>query len=269
MPKETAGGETRVALVPEIVRKLTAKDFEVVVQSGAGEGSMLADAVYEDAGATIGEDVWTADVVVKVAAPSDEEIAKLGKNTVLIGFLGPLSNPEDHAGAGRCRRHRLRDGGDPAHLARPVDGRAVFAVKRRRLQVGARRDEPPRPLPADDDDRRRHRPAGEGARARRGRRGPAGDRDRAAPGRPGHRLRRARRHRRAGALARRAVPRARGRQGRRGRGRVRARADRRGEAGPAAGARRQDRDLRRRHHDGAGARAGRPRGLSPPRAWRR
>ena len=94
MPKETAGGETRVALVPEIVRKLTAKDFEVVVQSGAGEGSMLADAVYEDAGATIGEDVWTADVVVKVAAPSDEEIAKLGKNTVLIGFLGPLSNPE-------------------------------------------------------------------------------------------------------------------------------------------------------------------------------
>jgi H+-translocating NAD(P) transhydrogenase subunit alpha len=93
VPKETAAGETRVALVPEIVRKLTAKEFEVAVESGAGEGSMLADALYEDAGATISDDVWTADVVVKVAAPSDEEIAKLGKDSVLIGFLGPLSNP--------------------------------------------------------------------------------------------------------------------------------------------------------------------------------
>ncbi|MFP5364855.1 MAG: Re/Si-specific NAD(P)(+) transhydrogenase subunit alpha [Thermoleophilia bacterium] len=94
VPKETAAGEARVALVPEIVRKLTAKDLEVVVESGAGEGSMLADALFEDAGATIADDVWSADVVVKVAAPSDDEIAKLGKDTVLIGFLGPLSSPK-------------------------------------------------------------------------------------------------------------------------------------------------------------------------------
>ena len=59
VPKETAAGETRVALVPEIVRKLTAKDFEVAVQSGAGAGAMLTDAIYEDAGATISDDVWT------------------------------------------------------------------------------------------------------------------------------------------------------------------------------------------------------------------
>jgi H+-translocating NAD(P) transhydrogenase subunit alpha len=94
VPKETGQGESRVALVPEVVRKLTAKDFEVVVQPGAGEGSMLADAVYEDAGASISDDVWKADVVVKVAPPNDGEIAKLGKDTVLIGFLGPLSNPQ-------------------------------------------------------------------------------------------------------------------------------------------------------------------------------
>jgi NAD(P) transhydrogenase subunit alpha len=93
VPKETAAGETRVALVPEIVRKLAAKEFDIVVQPGAGEGSMLADAVYEEAGATISDDVWSVDVVVKVAAPSDEEIAKLGDDTVLIGFLGPLSSP--------------------------------------------------------------------------------------------------------------------------------------------------------------------------------
>jgi NAD(P) transhydrogenase subunit alpha len=94
VPKETVEGEHRVALVPEVVRKLTAKDFEVVVEPGAGEDAMLSDEAYEEAGATISDDVWGADVVAKVAAPTDEEIAKLGKqDTVLVGFLGPLSNP--------------------------------------------------------------------------------------------------------------------------------------------------------------------------------
>jgi NAD(P) transhydrogenase subunit alpha len=94
VPKETVEGEHRVALVPEVVRKLTAKDFEVLVEPGAGEDAMLSDEAYEEAGATISDDVWGADVVVKVAAPTDEEIAKLGKqDTVLVGFLGPLSNP--------------------------------------------------------------------------------------------------------------------------------------------------------------------------------
>jgi H+-translocating NAD(P) transhydrogenase subunit alpha len=94
VPKETVEGEHRVALVPEVVRKLTAKDFEVVVESGAGEDAMLSDEAYEEAGATISDDVWGADVLVKVAAPTDDEIAKLGKqDTVLVGFLGPLSNP--------------------------------------------------------------------------------------------------------------------------------------------------------------------------------
>src|SRR3954454_4392103 len=94
VPKETVDGERRVALVPEVVRKLTAKDFEVVVESGAGAEAMLSDEAFEDAGASVGEGVWDADVVVKVAAPTTDEIAKLGDDTVLIGFLGPLSNPE-------------------------------------------------------------------------------------------------------------------------------------------------------------------------------
>jgi NAD(P) transhydrogenase subunit alpha len=94
VPKETVEGERRVALVPEVVRKLTAKEFEVEVESGAGAEAKLSDEAYEEAGATIGDGVWDADVVVKVAAPTDEEIAKLGDDTVLIGFLGPLSNPE-------------------------------------------------------------------------------------------------------------------------------------------------------------------------------
>ena len=93
VPKETVEGERRVALVPEVVRKLTGKDFDVIVESGAGEEAMLSDAAYEEAGATVGEGVWDADVVVKVAAPTPDEIAKLGDDTVLIGFLGPLSDP--------------------------------------------------------------------------------------------------------------------------------------------------------------------------------
>ena len=94
VPKETAEGERRVALVPEVVKKLVSQGLTVTVQPGAGEHALIPDAVYADAGATIGDDVWTADVVVKVAPPSTEEIGRLGDGSVLIGFLAPLSSPE-------------------------------------------------------------------------------------------------------------------------------------------------------------------------------
>jgi NAD(P) transhydrogenase subunit alpha len=94
VPKETVEGERRVALVPEVVRKLTGKGFEVLVESGAGDEAMLTDAAFEEAGATISDAVWDADLVAKVAAPTAEEIAKLGSDTVFVGFLGPLSNPQ-------------------------------------------------------------------------------------------------------------------------------------------------------------------------------
>ncbi len=92
VPQETVAGERRVALVPEVIKKMAAKGFEFVVAPGAGDDAMLSDALYEAAGATLSDDVWTADVVAKVAAPSDEEIAKLGESTVVVGFLGPLTN---------------------------------------------------------------------------------------------------------------------------------------------------------------------------------
>ena len=93
VPKETAAGERRVALVPEVVRKLKGKAHEVVVESGAAAGALLADEQFTEAGATIG-DPWDADVVVKVAPPSADEVAKLGSGATLIGFLEPLTNPE-------------------------------------------------------------------------------------------------------------------------------------------------------------------------------
>jgi H+-translocating NAD(P) transhydrogenase subunit alpha len=92
VPAETAEGERRVALVPQIVRKLTAAGHEVVVEPGAGVGAGIPDADYEEAGATVGEGAWEADAVTKVVAPDESEIGKLGADSVLIGFLAPLSD---------------------------------------------------------------------------------------------------------------------------------------------------------------------------------
>jgi NAD(P) transhydrogenase subunit alpha len=93
VPKETAEGERRVALVPEVAKKLSSQDVEVVLESGAGKSAHLPDSQYEEAGAGLG-DGFSGDVVAKVAPPSSDEIGKLGEGTVLIGFLQPLTNGE-------------------------------------------------------------------------------------------------------------------------------------------------------------------------------
>jgi NAD(P) transhydrogenase subunit alpha len=93
VPKETAEGERRVALVPDVVKGLTAKELEVAVESGAGEAANYSDALYEEAGATVG-DAWAADVVVKVSPPSGEELGKLKQDQVLISHLTPLTDGE-------------------------------------------------------------------------------------------------------------------------------------------------------------------------------
>src|SRR3954470_9210828 len=93
VPKETADGERRVALVPDVVRKLTGAGHEVTVEAGAGEPALLPDSLYAEAGASIG-DPYGADVIVRVAVPSEEEVAKLRDGQILIGFLAPLTRPE-------------------------------------------------------------------------------------------------------------------------------------------------------------------------------
>jgi NAD(P) transhydrogenase subunit alpha len=93
VPKETAEREKRVALVPEVVRKLAQKEHQVVVEEGAGRAALIPDELYTEAGATLG-DPWSVDVVAKVAPPSTEEIARLGSDGVLIGFLAPLTAPD-------------------------------------------------------------------------------------------------------------------------------------------------------------------------------
>jgi NAD(P) transhydrogenase subunit alpha len=94
VPRETAAGERRVALVPEVVGKLVPAGFEVLVQRGAGEAASFPDAAYEEAGARLVDDWADAEAVVKVQKPSEEEASRLREGQVLIGFLQPLTDPE-------------------------------------------------------------------------------------------------------------------------------------------------------------------------------
>lgn len=96
VPKETAPGERRVALTPDVAARLAKDGLEVVVESGAGEAAFHADAEYEAQGARIAgrEDAFAADVVAKVQPPSDDEIGLLRSGGVLIGLLRPLDAPE-------------------------------------------------------------------------------------------------------------------------------------------------------------------------------
>jgi NAD(P) transhydrogenase subunit alpha len=101
VPKEITDGERRVALVPEVVSKLIGAAGEdgtppeILVQRGAGAGALIGDEAFAEAGAELVDDApFDCDVVVKVAAPTAQEIARLGAETTLIGFLGPLTNGE-------------------------------------------------------------------------------------------------------------------------------------------------------------------------------
>ncbi|KAF0957232.1 Re/Si-specific NAD(P)(+) transhydrogenase subunit alpha [Rhodococcus sp. T7] len=89
--RETGRGERRVALVPKLIPSLVERGVHVIVESGAGLGASLPDSTYTKAGAVIG-DPWTADVVLKVAPPSDAEISRMLSGQTLIGFLAPRSD---------------------------------------------------------------------------------------------------------------------------------------------------------------------------------
>ena len=107
VPTEVVPGERRVALVPDTVGRLIKAGASVVVQSGAGASASLPDSLYEAAGAGIAPDAASAlrdaDVVVKVARPTDAELTLMRKGTSLIAFLSPLGDApsvERYASAG-------------------------------------------------------------------------------------------------------------------------------------------------------------------------
>ena len=96
VPSQAAAGEPRVALVPDVIRRLSQRELEIVVESGAGEGSHLPDQAFADAGATIGSaaDAWGSDVVAVVRAPSATDLELMDRGKVLIGFLNPLTDAD-------------------------------------------------------------------------------------------------------------------------------------------------------------------------------
>ncbi len=98
VPKETKFKENRVALTPDVVKDLVKKGFEVNIESGAGMNSFFADEAYTAAGATIVADAKKlyadADVILKVNAPSPEEIAGMKKDAILLSFLFAGTNPD-------------------------------------------------------------------------------------------------------------------------------------------------------------------------------
>src|SRR5829696_8024966 len=97
VPKEVAEGERRVGLVPETGGRLVKQDYEVIVETGAGQDYNL-DEDYEEAGAQIvsnAEDVYDdADIVVKVAPPTEDEVGHMHEGQVLVCFLDGFNNPE-------------------------------------------------------------------------------------------------------------------------------------------------------------------------------
>lgn len=99
VPAETAAGETRVAVTPETVKKLIAQGHTVRVQSGAGVAASVTDEAYAAAGAEICDaaSAFASALVLKVVAPSGDELAHMSPGTALVGML----NPFDAAGLQR------------------------------------------------------------------------------------------------------------------------------------------------------------------------
>ena len=96
VPKETARGERRVALVPDAVKRLAASGFDVSIERGAGESAGFTDAAFADAGARLaghGELFDGVTAVVRVSPPTPDDLEGIAAGTVLIGFLNPLGDP--------------------------------------------------------------------------------------------------------------------------------------------------------------------------------
>jgi NAD(P) transhydrogenase subunit alpha len=96
--RETQPGEARAALMPESVKKLTALNCAVLVESNAGLAAARTDNDYRDAGAEVSTDrdalLQNADVLAVVNRPPTEDFARLKNGAVVIGFLRPLDEPK-------------------------------------------------------------------------------------------------------------------------------------------------------------------------------
>lgn len=95
--RETLPGESRVALVPESVKKLVALKAEIAIESGAGDSTSISDSDYAAAGANVSQDdraqLESADILLAVNRPREQDLARLKPGSTVIGFLKPLDEP--------------------------------------------------------------------------------------------------------------------------------------------------------------------------------
>jgi NAD(P) transhydrogenase subunit alpha len=96
VPQESRPGEARVAATPKTVGQLIGLGYEVVVERGAGTLAAFSDEAYAAAGASVVDaaDAWASDVVLKVNAPSEPEIALLKPGAILASLISPALSPE-------------------------------------------------------------------------------------------------------------------------------------------------------------------------------
>lgn len=100
VPKERQSGETRVACTPETAKRLIKEGVTLVVESGAGAAAHFTDEAYRSAGAQIageaevGAAIAKADVVLKVAPPTVDEVKRLKQGAIVIGLMAPYKNLE-------------------------------------------------------------------------------------------------------------------------------------------------------------------------------
>jgi len=92
VPAETRPGETRVALTPETAKKLKAQGHSLHVQSGAGLAASVTDEAYLAVGAEVTDaaSAFACDMVLKVSAPTDAELALMKSGSALVGMLNPF-----------------------------------------------------------------------------------------------------------------------------------------------------------------------------------
>lgn len=96
VPRESKPREALVAATAKTVGQLTQLGYEVIVETGAGDLADQSDAAFAEAGVSVGtsEDVWAADIVVKVNAPTDEEVGRLRVGATIIAMMAPARSPE-------------------------------------------------------------------------------------------------------------------------------------------------------------------------------
>ena len=96
VPRELLENESRVAATPKTVQQILKLGFDVIVEHDAGFKASFEDQAFLEAGAKIGTsaEIWQSDIIFKVNAPTDEEIAQMKEGATLVSFIWRMQNPE-------------------------------------------------------------------------------------------------------------------------------------------------------------------------------